>query len=112
MKYENNSNKLFGCLTVVFFGDFWQILPVISKGTWVVIVDTSLNFSYLWSLLRVYKLKKNMWLYSERVTNSENVEITTSNKWFYILRMDPSMIILKMSLLNCLLIYASHHPVT
>ncbi|CAH9113026.1 unnamed protein product [Cuscuta europaea] len=50
----------FGGKTIVFGGDFRQILPVIPKGTRQDIVQASLNSSYLWSYCRVLKLTRNM----------------------------------------------------
>ncbi|KAF3636562.1 hypothetical protein FXO38_24089 [Capsicum annuum] len=81
VKYENNSDKPFGGLTVVFGEDFRQILPVISKGTRADIIDASLNSSYLWPFLNVYELKQNMQLCSGKVTDHEAAEITTFDKW-------------------------------
>ncbi|XP_047261234.1 uncharacterized protein LOC124894698, partial [Capsicum annuum] len=81
VKYENNSDKTFGGLTVVFGEDFRQILPVISKGTRADIIDASLNSSYLWPFLNVYELKQNMQLCSGKVTDHEAAEITTFDKW-------------------------------
>ncbi|XP_016574049.2 uncharacterized protein LOC107871646 [Capsicum annuum] len=81
VNYENNSDKPFGGLTVIFGGDFHQILPVIPKGTRADIIDASLNSSYLWSFLTVYELKQNMRLCSGKVTDCEAAEITTFNKW-------------------------------
>ncbi|XP_060210232.1 uncharacterized protein LOC132637101 [Lycium barbarum] len=81
VKYENSSDKPFGGLTVVFGGDFCQILPVIPKGRRADIVDASLNSSYLWPFLRIYELKHNMRLRSGRVTNSKAAELANFNKW-------------------------------
>ncbi|XP_071694933.1 uncharacterized protein [Rutidosis leptorrhynchoides] len=46
--------------TVVFGGDFRQILPIIQKGKREDIVDASLNSSYLWDYVTVLKLTVNM----------------------------------------------------
>ncbi|XP_059311363.1 ATP-dependent DNA helicase PIF1-like [Lycium ferocissimum] len=81
VKYENSSDKPFGGLTVVFGGDFRQILPVIPKGRRADIVDASLNSSYLWPFLRIYELKHNMRLRNGRVTDSEAAEIANFDKW-------------------------------
>jgi len=48
-----------GC-TVLFSGDFRQILPVIARGTRANEVNASLNRSYLWPYLKILKLKTNM----------------------------------------------------
>ncbi|KAL6577120.1 hypothetical protein OROMI_011396 [Orobanche minor] len=53
-------NKPFGGKTVVFGGDYRQILPVIPGGTRQQIVHASLNSSYLWDNCKVLKLTKNM----------------------------------------------------
>ncbi|KAL6564544.1 hypothetical protein OROMI_015994 [Orobanche minor] len=49
LKYTNPHavNKPFGGKTVVFGGDYRQILPVIPSGTRQQIVHASLNSSYL-----------------------------------------------------------------
>ncbi|KAM3376292.1 hypothetical protein P3S68_015007 [Capsicum galapagoense] len=81
VKYENNSDKPFGGLTVVFGGDFRQILPAIPKETCTDIIDALLNSSYLWLFLTVYELKQNMRLCTGKVTDREAAEITTFDKW-------------------------------
>ncbi|KAH0735831.1 hypothetical protein KY285_011538 [Solanum tuberosum] len=81
VKYENSSDKPFGGLTIVFGGDFRQILPVIPKGTRADILDASLNSSYLWPFFTIYELKQNMRLCCGRVSDSEAAEITTFDKW-------------------------------
>jgi hypothetical protein len=50
----------FGGLTVVFGGDFQQILPVIIKGSRPEIVNASIHSSYIWSHLKILSLKLNM----------------------------------------------------
>ncbi|XP_075088410.1 uncharacterized protein LOC107790380 [Nicotiana tabacum] len=81
VRYENSSDKPFGGLTIVFGGDFRQILPVIPKGTRADIVDASLNSSYLWPFFTIYELKQNMRLYSGIVSDSEAAKISTFDKW-------------------------------
>ncbi|XP_047072869.1 ATP-dependent DNA helicase PIF1-like [Lolium rigidum] len=51
---------LFGGKTVVFGGDFRQVLPVVRKGTRAQIVDASLTRSDLWKCMRQMKLVRNM----------------------------------------------------
>ncbi|XP_047945689.1 ATP-dependent DNA helicase PIF1-like [Salvia hispanica] len=51
---ESNMDKPFGGKTVVFGGDFRQILPVVPKGSRQSIVNATINSSYLWSSCRVY----------------------------------------------------------
>ena len=50
----------FGGMTVVFGGDFRQVLPVIPKGSRQDIVTASLKQSYLWDHCTVLKLTANM----------------------------------------------------
>ncbi|MCH79354.1 ATP-dependent DNA helicase PIF1 [Trifolium medium] len=75
-----NSNLLFGGKTIVFGGDFRQILPVVPKGTRVDIVHATINSSYLWGKCRVLKLTKNMRLqYSSDPI--ENQKLADFAKW-------------------------------
>ncbi|XP_035834244.1 ATP-dependent DNA helicase PIF1-like [Helianthus annuus] len=53
-------NKPFGGKIVLFGGDFRQILPVIPKGTRSMIVNSSLNSSYIWQDCQLLKLTENM----------------------------------------------------
>ena len=55
----NKSKKPFGGITVVFGGDFQQILPVIIKGSRAEIVAASLCHSQLWNIITVLKLTEN-----------------------------------------------------
>ncbi|XP_062230178.1 uncharacterized protein LOC133927804 [Phragmites australis] len=50
----------FGGKTVVFGGDFRQVLPVVRKGSMDQIIDASLRRSYLWDCMRQLKLVRNM----------------------------------------------------
>ena len=50
----------FGGKTVVFGGDFRQVLSVVWKGSRAQIVDASLRRSYLWDWIRHLKLVHNM----------------------------------------------------
>ncbi|RCV30685.1 hypothetical protein SETIT_6G115000v2 [Setaria italica] len=50
----------FGGKTVVFGGDFRQVLPVVRKGSRAQIVDASLQRSYLWESMHHLKLVRNM----------------------------------------------------
>jgi hypothetical protein len=58
----NNSEKPFGGLTIVFGGDFRQILPVITKGSRGQTVASCIQRSFLWSLVKVLHLHHNMQL--------------------------------------------------
>ena len=55
----------FGGKTVVFGGDFRQVLPVVRKGSRAQIIDTSLRRSYLWDCMRHLKLVRNMRAHSD-----------------------------------------------
>ena len=50
----------FGNMTMVFGGDYRQVLPVIPKGSREDIVTASLRKSYLWNSCKVLKLTTNM----------------------------------------------------
>ena len=56
------SDKPFGGLTIVFGGDFKQILPVIVKGSCPQIVGACIQKSQLWHSVKVLKLTENMQL--------------------------------------------------
>jgi ATP-dependent DNA helicase PIF1 len=69
-----NRDLLFGGKTVVFGGDFRQILPVVPKGTRADIVHATLNSSPLWRKCRVLRLSQNMRLqYSSDHVENENI---------------------------------------
>ena len=53
-------NLPFGGKTVVFGGDFRQVLPVVRRGSRAQIVGASLRMSYLWNSMRHLKLVQNM----------------------------------------------------
>ncbi len=55
-----NCPKCFGGLTMVFGGDFQQILPVIPGGSHAEIVNACLEKSYLWDTMEILKLEENM----------------------------------------------------
>jgi PIF1-like helicase len=59
-----SSNLPFGGLTVIFGGDFHQILPVIPNGSRQDIIDAALSRSHLWTPIvhfgRVLSLTENM----------------------------------------------------
>jgi hypothetical protein len=70
-----HSDKLFGGLTVIFGGDFQQILPVIVKGSRLVIVNACIQRSYIWQELKILHLKINMRL------DTNNPEEANFAKW-------------------------------
>ncbi len=55
-----NDPRPFGGLTVVFGGDFQQILPVVVKGSREDIVGASLCRSPLWEHVQILRLTRNM----------------------------------------------------
>ena len=69
-----NCQKRFGGLTMIFGGDFQQILPVVPKGSRADIVNACLRMSYLWNDIIVLKLRKNMRL-------QDSPENTTFSEW-------------------------------
>ena len=60
--YVRGSDKPFGGLSVVFGGDFQQILPVIVKGSHGQIVNACMQRSTLWHSMKVIHLSQNMQL--------------------------------------------------
>jgi ATP-dependent DNA helicase PIF1 len=72
--------QTFGGKTIVFGGDFRQILPVIPKGTRQDIVLATINSSYLWQHCKVLKLTKNMRLQSPN-SNIDLREIKAFSDW-------------------------------
>ncbi|GAU49905.1 hypothetical protein TSUD_139610 [Trifolium subterraneum] len=75
-----NANLLFGGKTVVFGGDFRQILPVVPKGSRADIVHATINSSYLWRKCRVLTLSRNMRLQSS-IDPFENEKLDSFAKW-------------------------------
>ena len=55
-----NSDRPFGGLTIVFGGDFQQILPVILKGCRAQVVSACMQKSSLWNNITVLHLHQNM----------------------------------------------------
>ncbi|XP_025669993.1 uncharacterized protein [Arachis hypogaea] len=62
LRFNNSRSEeqLFGGKTIVFGGDFRQILPVIPKGTRQEIVNATINSSYIWNRCKLMTLTKNM----------------------------------------------------
>ena len=52
-----NNDKPFGGLTIVFFGDWCQVLPVVRSGSRTKIVQAALKTSYLWNHVTLFQLK-------------------------------------------------------
>jgi ATP-dependent exoDNAse (exonuclease V) alpha subunit len=55
-----NSSKIFGGISVIFGGDWKQILPIVIKGSRPQIVGACLQRSRIWEELKVLKLNTNM----------------------------------------------------
>ena len=53
-------NKLFGGMTVLFCGDWRQILPVIPRGSRAEVVSATLKHSQIWKFVSECTLRKNM----------------------------------------------------
>ncbi|RCV20748.1 hypothetical protein SETIT_4G082300v2 [Setaria italica] len=62
---SGNPDLPFGGKTIVFGGDFRQVLPVVRKGSMTQIVDASLWRSYLWESMCYLKLVRNMRVQSD-----------------------------------------------
>ena len=61
-----DNDSLFGDIPTVFGGDFAQILPVIPRGTRPVIIEATLQKSFLWKKFQILYLQQNM-----RICNSD-----------------------------------------
>ncbi|KAL3647106.1 hypothetical protein CASFOL_008074 [Castilleja foliolosa] len=82
MKVNDRANfdKPFGGKTIVFGGDFRQILSVIPKGSRQDVVNTTINASYIWRNCEVLRLTKNMRLQSMG-SSGESVQLTKFAEW-------------------------------
>ena len=54
------NNASFGGITILFGGDFRQILPVVPRGSREQIINASLKQSTLWTQMQIYNLNQNM----------------------------------------------------
>nr|XP_017245517.1 PREDICTED: ATP-dependent DNA helicase PIF1-like [Daucus carota subsp. sativus] len=77
---SSNSAKPFGGITIVFGGDYRQILPVIPKAGRPDIVAASLNRSKLWDHAEVHLLSRNMRLHAGN-TPEQNRIIKDFSEW-------------------------------
>lgn len=68
---KNNDNIMGGTL-MILSGDFRQILPVIPRGTPGDEIEASLKSSFLWPMVKKYKLQENMRTRINTDTNREN----------------------------------------
>ena len=87
----------FGGVTVVFGGDFQQILPVIRKGRREQIVGACIQRSYLWHQIKVLYLTENKQLSSGTVEDCEDAKWLlkvghgSDNDTESQIKLDPSM---------------------
>ncbi|MCH83312.1 ATP-dependent DNA helicase PIF1 [Trifolium medium] len=77
---DGASNKPFEGKTIVFGGDFRQILPVIPRGSRAEVVHACINSSLLWCRCRVLSLTQNMCLQLSYDTIENNL-INDFAKW-------------------------------
>ncbi|XP_074342144.1 uncharacterized protein LOC141679577 [Apium graveolens] len=77
---KRRAKKPFGGITVVFGGDYRQILPVIPKASRAEVVGSTFNKSKIWEFFQVYLLKQNMRLHAGN-TEIENKVIADFSKW-------------------------------
>nr|XP_025648288.1 uncharacterized protein LOC112743284 [Arachis hypogaea] len=71
-KNANSLQQPFGGKTVVFGGDFRQILPVIPKGSRQDIVNATINSSYIWDSCKLLSLTQNMRLRADTLDERNN----------------------------------------
>ncbi|XP_006577600.1 uncharacterized protein LOC114405111 [Glycine soja] len=72
IKHNSKDSKIFGGKVMVFGEDFWQILPVIPRGSHSDIVNATINSSYLWDHYQILRLTKNVCLQNNmQATNQE-----------------------------------------
>ncbi|XP_020979357.1 uncharacterized protein LOC107640493 [Arachis ipaensis] len=79
-KNHNSLDQPFGGKTVVFCGDFRQILPVIPKGSRQEIVNATINSSYIWNSCKLLTLTKNMRLKSTK-SNPMSSNLKDFSNW-------------------------------
>ncbi|XP_074328064.1 uncharacterized protein LOC141665976 [Apium graveolens] len=77
---KRRAKKPFGGITIVFGGDYRQILPVIPKASRAEVVGSTINKSKIWEFCQVFLLKQNMRLYAGN-TEMENKVIADFSKW-------------------------------
>lgn len=71
-----NDNRPFGGVTMVFGGDFQQVLPVIPRGSRETIVRAALCKSPIWRELHVFHLTQNM-----RLENQAHPQVRQFAQW-------------------------------
>ncbi|XP_026398120.1 uncharacterized protein LOC113293890 [Papaver somniferum] len=78
---DKTKEKAFGEKTLLFGGDFRQILPVIRGGSRENIVDASISRSRLWKHFHVFELSVNMRLLNGNCNSAEKQSISEFSKW-------------------------------
>ncbi|KAM0859110.1 hypothetical protein ACQ4PT_047400 [Festuca glaucescens] len=83
LSVEDNTRAamLFGGKTVVFGGDFRQVLPVVEGGSKVEIINASLVKSPLWQGIKVLRLCRNMRLLDTNLSVSQRNDLTLFAQW-------------------------------
>ena len=72
LRFIRDVNQPFGGLTVLFSGDWRQILPVVKRGSRVTTVDATLKNSYIWQqYIHPLSLEQNMRLAKSTEDESE-----------------------------------------
>ena len=66
-----SNDRLFGGKTIVFGGDFRQVLPIIQNGSISEIIDACINKSEIWASVHRFNLTQNMRLDEESQNRSE-----------------------------------------
>jgi len=66
---------------VIFRGDFRQILPVVTKGSRVDIVASSVSRATLWSYCNVQHLRTNMRLMHSNLSHGEHEQLQNFTDW-------------------------------
>nr|GEX98434.1 hypothetical protein [Tanacetum cinerariifolium] len=80
-KSLENRNSIFGGMTVLLGGDFWQILPVIPKAKRPKVVQSCTNRSELWKCCKVFALTRSMRV-NEYTRNGEmDTRKQNFNRW-------------------------------
>ena len=80
--YDYGCPKPFSGLTMVFGGDFQQILPIIMNKSHADIVNAFLQNSYFWTNMQILKLHRNMRLqHSPQDSSFTNWLIDVSHGW-------------------------------
>lgn len=80
MSFSKTANSPFGGKTIVFGGDFRQILPVVRRGTRSDVVNATINASYLWQYCHVLTLTRNMRLQKD-AHNGNAEELREFSQW-------------------------------